>query len=379
MTLAAAGRITWEQIRAEFGGGNGRVSLADLYLGGNLVREKAANANAGVVNKAAGIPSAGRIALSDFYGKEAAFEYTNPGQSTILYAASLFGTDWPESYKKRVINAGVTERLYFNEGGGGRIELKNNSEIQGVGGVANGGAGTPALYAYSTVYVDNANGAIRGGGGGGGKGGTGGQGGTGYVDSGGDYREPTTGAHYSRAQPSFYIEGSSWIWNGQLVGNAHTSASSLTVGSITYYKGALRATETTPEGKFDVTRSYYEIYRIVSQPTSRTYTSGGPGGVGGDGGRGQGHGQAAAAGSAGANGSAGGTNAGAGGKGGTGGTGGGWDQGGGPGATGAAGLGGNNGGGQAGSAGQVGGASGKAIIGGKAIMVANGTLNGGIA
>lgn len=377
MTLPTSGRITWSQIRAEFGGGNGRLALSELYMGGDKVRAKAANAHANVVNKAAGVPASGRIKLSDFRGKEAAFEYTNPGQSSILYAATIFGTDWPESYKKRIINGGTTERIYFNEGGGGRIEFVNNDEVQGLGGAANGGDGTPALYAYSTVYVTN-NGAIRGGGGGGGRGGTGGQGGSGFYDTGGSYREPTTGAHYSRGfgANAYYVVNSQYVWNGVPVGS--TTASSLTVGNITYFRGALRETEEYEVGKSWRIERYYEIYRIVSNPTTRHYTVGGAGGAGGAGGRGQGYGQTAAAGSAGNAGALGGTNAGRGGTGGTGGAGGGWGAGGGPGSRGNTGGAGNNGGGQAGAAGQIGGASGKAIVGGRQIMVVTGTINGSI-
>lgn len=61
MTLPSSGIMTWEMIRAEFGGGY-PVNISDYYRGGARVPNTPQNAN---------IPTSGLIAASHFYGAAA--------------------------------------------------------------------------------------------------------------------------------------------------------------------------------------------------------------------------------------------------------------------------------------------------------------------
>lgn len=244
-------------------------------------------------------------------------------------------------------NVGVPALLIPNSFVGKTINVINNGNIYGQGGVGGTGvgqAGGPALRVQTSQKINlTNNGTIAGGGGGGGKGGTGGGGS--YVSTT-TVREPTSGwATYGWDTPGTSAwrrvnsSGRAYLviyWNGPEIyrGTWNESLTSLKVGEYTYYKG--------PSGGG-------AFYTARSKAVSSTVNTNG--GVGGNGGNGQGFSQAVTNGLAGA---AGGTNAGTGGKGGTGGT---------FGVAGSAGASGASGNRTAGSAGSAGGAAGAAVDG----------------
>ncbi|QLF72062.1 putative Ig domain-containing protein (plasmid) [Peteryoungia desertarenae] len=262
---------------------------------------------------------------------------------------SLFSApDWADSArtKRVVINSGVTigstnpaiAALLTGTGRGGDLEIIIGGEVQGAGGVPNGGAGGPAINVQQTGAVITNNGAIRGGGGGGGRGGSG----TATVLTN---REPASGFLF---QNDFFNPGPTWQWQDMFDGTAGLywgqtynpfayvpmTVTSADIGGYRYYRGP------------DVTGGNGYLFsiareQIVSGPTT-----------GGDGGRGQGSDGAAASGLAG------GTNAG------TGGAGGSWGQ------AGAAGSAGNA------TGGATGGAAGAAIMGVSHTLVNTGTVLG---
>ena len=297
--------------------------------------------------------------------------------------------DWTTSWKKKivVINAGVVvgssnptlPALTTGTGRSGPLEIIVNGEVQGAGGLANGGAGGPAIQVQEVNVTIINNGAIRGGGGGGGRGGNGGQGGAGSYTA--TVREPSSGDLYSGNRSSVttgVVQGGSriwvrndWYWGGTRVGG--TSGSSLSAGGYTYYRGSVKESWTSNSRDETYTYTNSGIYRTSNQSFGST---GGAGGAGGNGGRGRGFDGNLSAGIVGTAGSPGGTNAGTGGAGGTGGSGGNWGTAGSVGNTGATGASGNAGAGLAGAAGSAGGPSGGAIIGVSRTLQNNGVING---
>ncbi|AII27137.1 hypothetical protein [Vibrio cholerae] len=234
---------------------------------------------------------------------------------------------------------------------GKTINIINNGNIYGQGGVGGTGvgqAGGPALRVQTSQKINlTNNGTIAGGGGGGGKGGTGGNG---FFTTQSTQRDPAsgtwsyaTGNHIEFRSRNCILRmggGEIYRWYGPDFSTVVTYGITITVGEWTYY-----ASNFYNDG-VGVLKSN-AMYRTRAV-TNTTYTTGG---AGGNGGNGQGFSQAATNGLAGANG---GTNAGRGGNGGTGGT---------FGVAGNAGASGANGNQTAGLAGQAGGAAGAAVDG----------------
>lgn len=210
---------------------------------------------------------------------------------------ALFGATWTNgSIRKRLhIPGGVTvsstdstiAALPINSALAGSLIIENSGVIAGAGGdggVAgsingkDGGAGIS--LAVSGVKIIN-KGTIAAGGGGGGMGG---KGANGYKTT--TVREPASGEQYlytttgSTGNYNWHVFGGSAsstgisvMWNGTFVGSgANASATSVTIGSYTYYRGTFKTTISTG--------SKYAIYRTSSQGQSVTGGTGGNGGKG---------------------------------------------------------------------------------------------------
>ena len=146
MALPSSGAISLSDLRAEYVGGSGDISLADLYKGAagsnSPVRAKASNNNATDMSPA--VPSSGAISLNTFYGQERAFQYTYSSNAQNQNAQSnVFGNDYTGDYKKRIIvNSGVTinnstvnnNGLTYPSGANGTFDLVINGTINGSGG-----------------------------------------------------------------------------------------------------------------------------------------------------------------------------------------------------------------------------------------------------
>ena len=378
MTIPAAGVVKMSDLRTEYMpvGSNQNVLLSSFYRGNasGFVRKNAANNAA--VNRSAAIPESGIIKLSQFRGQSTGWDYTNAAVITDALMATPFGDDWAVNWPKKYTNNGTIGGIrgvswaFRIEGGAGKLEFVNNSEVQGGYGAPNSGGGYHAVHINSPVrvYITN-NSAFRGGGGAGGIGGAGGQGGQGYYTATGtespayqiQYNEIFIGAGGDHGITKVWWAGSK-IWD-----NYAPPYTAIGISGYTYYQGALVV-------DYGSSQHYY-VYR---QWQYNVVTTGGAGGGGGNGGRGQGYGYANTAGNPGAGGAAGGTNSGTGGTGGTGGSGGVWGSVGNTGNTGAIGGYGNySGWGGPGYGGAVGGAAGYAIHAETAwTSVVNGTRQG---
>lgn len=348
MALPSSGQISLNDFRVELGT-SGQISFNDA-----VVRA--------LIGKAAGA----QASMSEYYGASSEIVVTLSATSSVN-AQTTFGGDWTSDTPKRlVIPSGVTiGTLTIPTGLVGGLIVDNSGEIQGLGGSANGGAGGHAITASSSFILNNS-GAVRGGGGGGGAGGTGGGGETSSTQT---VREPAAGERYDN--DNYYGEAGLCghpraMWDGVVVMDPATAATSFTNGIYTYYRGTNKGTPNSQDVCGHVSPgpawTFYGIHR-ESQQTVNANTNGGAGGAGG---QGQGYGQSSATGSAG---SAGGTNAG---TGGTGGSGGGWGASGSTGATGA------NGNRTNGLGGSAGGAAGKAVnmTSGTVTVNNTGTING---
>ena len=419
MALAASGTLSLSQIRTEFGGGSGAISLSNLYRGGSRVRSKAGNNTA--VNLAANVPTSGAIDFADFHSQARAFRKTYSSGATNQDASSIFGDDYGVDYPKEiVIDSGVElgatstsqEALQIDSGLSGSMTITNNGTLSGAGGAANGGAGGDAFEANVTCTFIN-NGTVRAGGGGGGQGGAGGAGGTG----GQGRTSYTYYGSYGSWNYDLYINASSfvvhaantttqWRYQGTTLYNNNYGhgpwGTTRDHGSYRYQREGNSGYQASGyTGAVNVGSHYnpaYNVYyriRRASQLTGYNYFNGGAGGSGGSagsGGVGQGYNQSAGSGSSGSSGSggsAGGTNAGSGGSGGAGGAGaagGSFGQAGGTGSNGSTGNSGGNGnytngsGGSGGASGSGGGAAGKYIRGlSNVTFTNNGTVQGGTA
>ena len=148
MSLVTSGQIKLSDIRTEFGGGSGEISLSDFYRGGSKVRAKASNNNA--TNDAASVPTSGALDMSDFHGTAASFTKTFSAGATNQDASDIFGDDYSVDYAKNiVINSGVelgatstgNEALHIDSGGSGTITVTNNGTLTGRGGAAGSAGG----------------------------------------------------------------------------------------------------------------------------------------------------------------------------------------------------------------------------------------------
>ncbi len=152
MTLAASGTLSLSDIRTEFGGGSGAISMSNLYRGGTRVRSKAGNNTS--TNLAASVPTSGTVGFTDFHGQAKGFRKTYTATATNQNASTVFGDDYGVDYPKEiVINSGVElgatgtgeEALQINSGLSGTMTITNNGTLSGAGGAANSGAGGDAF------------------------------------------------------------------------------------------------------------------------------------------------------------------------------------------------------------------------------------------
>ncbi|WP_434359930.1 hypothetical protein NF212_06565 [Parasalinivibrio latis] len=323
MTLPLSGPISLEDIGMEFED-TPPHRLTEFYRGGGLVPDNNT-----------GIPTTGPVRLTDFYGGvNEAVEVVTDAPSLSLHA--VFGAAWADNVPKRlVVPAGVVVGpITAAAGRQGSLRIDNAGEVQGLGGVSNGGHGGAALTVNGDFSLYNT-GTIRGGGGGGGRGGT-----------GGGAREPGSGWYYD---PNWkWLEGNDIqvvLWGGTEVYRGPLTYGSVTISGMLYTRGGWHA---NGSGVF---HSEYGVYRQLL------------GGIGGSGGRGRGYGQTQLAGEPGQEGPAG-T-----GRGGRGGDGGNWGADGGDGLIGVNGF-----------PGKWGGFSGASIhiIGGNVTFIERGTLQGPI-
>lgn len=84
MALPTSGQITWEMIRAEFGGGY-PIYMNQYYRGGSLVPNTPANAN---------VPTSGQIGANQFYGasKSTPLSVSAPNVSNTVPNGTAQGT-----------------------------------------------------------------------------------------------------------------------------------------------------------------------------------------------------------------------------------------------------------------------------------------------
>ncbi len=351
MAIASSGAVSFADLRTEYVGGSGAISLSDLYRGGSNIRAKSGD-NQGT-NLAASVPASGTINFANFHGTAKGFKFTFTSTHGNQNFSSLFGDDWDLNYPKIVdINSGVsiygsgTDAITIPSGLAGGLTINNAGTIYGFGGAANGGAGGNCINnAASGVTINNTANIFAGGGGGG----AGGTGGNGTVST------STTLGPYGQFNPNYlwsaFGSQDSIVWNGTFVGTS--SGTSYSSGGYTYTKGSVW---------YYGENSWY--YRLSRTGTTTSNTTGGSGGAGGVG---QGYNVTNASGAAGASG---GTNAGTGGAGGAGAT---YGQAGATGSTGA------NGNSTNGSAGSSGGAAGAAVTGTSVTMNNTGTIHGAVA
>lgn len=268
-----------------------------------------------------------------------------------LNASSLFTAgEWSSPSLKRIfIPSGVTigstaiatPAFDTSSGFGGYLEIYLNGNIDGAGGVPNGGVGGNALKVSSPRVRLFGTGKLRPGGGAGGQGGQGGQG---LYYSG---RTVTDGPYYSRGGYCYVVTSG----NGAgYSGGFYWGGSNPPPGGYSYFASSFaeHLDSFNGQGNLNGTADFYYVYRQYTVYDVPNYTDGG---TGGNGGRGQGYDGASASGSGGGTG---GTNAG---NGGLGGTGGGFGD---SGTTGVTGNAGNN---SSGNVGMSGGLSGFAIDG----------------
>jgi len=388
MTIIGVGSpLRFGFVCSEYGPSATNAKIGDFYRGApsNYVRNNSGDNIA--VNNSIAVPTAqANLKLSNFYGQGKGWVYTN---STVrvnnYHCHTEFGADWLGANGKDwpcdyINNNGIYSTstsyyalVFYGRQDNGPCSFTNNSEIQGAGGAPNSGAGQHAVYVYNSenaryeyrpiIYNTY---AIRGGGGAGGIGGTGGTGGQGYydygVDSGYAYAKQSYDMYYND-QPG--TNRTFTYWAGGSQGSVAGNVTSMAIGQYTYYRNALRLTESFDYygGQGHVYQYTYHIYHYECRQyyVARAYTNGGGGGGGGNGGRGIGYNSPNQGGNGGAPGAGGDTNAGSGGYGGTGGTGGSWGANGNTGNTGATGNSGNWAGGSGGAAGAGGGAAGYCV------------------
>ncbi len=409
MAIPSSGQsLSLSALRTEFVGGSSAISLGDLYRGGSNIRKKAPN-NQGT-NLAASVATSGAIDVSDYYDQAKGFRFTfATGSITEADASTLFGNDYTVDYPKDIlIPSGTTlgaddtaeYGLEVDSGGQGTITITNNGNIIGAGGAGgsagsanggtggNGSAGGDAVkVAVPVTFVNN--GSILAGGGGGSGGGGGGKGGNLQQQQ----QQQTTGqqgpfpASWSAGDWRFtnwsQYNWSKAFWNNALVAQGNYTATSLSSGQYTYYRGPPSGSFTTGvtqdgEGYAVGTQYVRPIYRqFPQQSQSQTQVAGHNGGAGGAGGLGRGF-QNQPGGDSGASGSSGSTGqAGNGGAGGNGGTGGGYGQAGAAGQDGATGTSSTTSGSSGGNDGSVG-AAGNYIEGFSLVTFTNnGTVAGG--
>ncbi len=361
MALPSSGVMTAQMINVELK----RAGTAPFNIGGAEER------------KLAGKPS-GAIQFSDFYGKSSEVTVVapvaGPQQASAIINAAQPGL-WASDTDKRLVVNSSRGQIRVQGGWGGQliVQVDPSGILNGVGGIANSGAGQEGLSIETSVSTANKvivinNGIIRGGGGAGGVGGRGGNGGNGYWVNSYRVSDPSNGSWlYSTgldiANYRWYLAKNSSgqstlkLWWGQVIrtnpngywsGAYDANATSINIGDGWIYE---RGSLVTSSGVYQD----FQIRRYRTQ-NDNIYTYGGAGGNGGNGGNGVGYGQSRTNGAGGTGGAAPtGANSGYGGTGGTGGNGGDWGQSGGNGNTGATGGGGNLTGGTAGAGGGGGG------------------------
>lgn len=356
--------LKFSEIATEFGDTQ-PYSMSEYIRGGSLVPD--ADANINIRNQAQRTAGGvdGRMKFSDYYGAANVFGLEIASNATDVNLATLFAaadaTVWTSSLPKILtINSGVivgatstaAAALIIPATMGGTLTIVNNGDIQGAGGLANGGNGGDAIQALATVTITN-NGNIYAGGGGGGQGGQGGKGGNGSYIA----QAPSGGAGGGTGLcASLPALQSCDLSCTNIFGSGHYCPS----GQCASIANGL----------------CYSCNSCVYNTTINT--TGTDGGAGGAGGVGQGYNQAAGTGANGVAGTSPPTNAGQGGTGGTGGSGGSWGATGVTGYTGNTGANGTTSNGSTGSAGSSGGSGGYYINGiSNVTLTNNGNVAGG--
>lgn len=293
MTLAASGAISLADIRSEYVGGSGSISLGDLYRGGSNVRAKSGDNQA--TNLAASVPASGAINLANFHGTAKGFKFTYSSTHGNQNFSSLFGDDWDLNYPKIVdINSGVsiygsgTDAITIPSGLAGGLTLNNAGSIYGFGGAAGGGAGGNCINNAASGVVINNTGNFFAGGGGGANGAQGGNGSYTTISWGYTHGQRAWWCYATTSTPG----DCAVVYGGSFSIGRPLANSTTQYGN--YYKGGWA----WPGGS---TQAGYQL-GIGSSASSS-------GGAGGAGGVGQGYNQSAGTGQPGASG---GTNAGTG-------------------------------------------------------------------
>lgn len=107
MTIQSSGAISLSDIRAEYQGGSGAISMGNMYRGGANVRGNASDNPS--VNLSANVPTSGAISFSNFYSQEKGYQYTEGTNRTNKSAQDYFGTDYAANYpKKLTISSTIT-------------------------------------------------------------------------------------------------------------------------------------------------------------------------------------------------------------------------------------------------------------------------------
>lgn len=118
MALPTSGTITWEMIRAEFGGGY-PIRIGDYYRGGPRVPNVAANN---------GVPTSGTISASQFYGATKVTPFT----------LSMFPAYMYESHKSNTTATLTATTQIQPSGGSGNYTVVSANITGGVGMTRNG-------------------------------------------------------------------------------------------------------------------------------------------------------------------------------------------------------------------------------------------------
>lgn len=359
MSIAASGAISFADLRSEFTGGTGAISINDLYRGGSNIKSKEGDNSS--TNLAASVPTSGTIDIADFHGTAKGFKATISSSTTNVDVNALFGGDYDTNYPKVVdINSGVTiggsgdEAIDIPSGLAGGLTINNAGTVIGFGGASAGAAGGSAINCASSGVTINNTGQISGGGGAGNVGGTGGNGAstttTNNTNTNSNYWFVYGSENCGGANNQQYIYYGGY---GQINGVSGTSHSA---SGVVFLKGSYSRQSDNGEGCVS------NLFIVNIQSSAAT-----TGGAGGSFGVGAGFNQSLTNGGSGL---AGGTSAGSGGAG---------SNGANLGTAATTSTAGANGNASNGAAGNAGGAAGAAVSGTSVQMNNTGTLNGAVA
>lgn len=133
MALPVSGPISWEMIRAEFGGGY-PIQISQYYRGGGLVPDVAANAN---------VPASGAIGAQHFYGAAKA----TPFQASL--SPRTLVAHWPNS-TSGTLRGGFS---IVCSGGTGNYSVVSRAATGGANITVSGLSGTVSATGRNTVIT----------------------------------------------------------------------------------------------------------------------------------------------------------------------------------------------------------------------------------